>query len=448
MNVVFLSPGAGGMYCGNCLRDNALVAALRRLGHATLMVPLYLPRRLDEPDHSTGTPIFFSGINVFLDQKAVLFRSAPQWLRNVFRSPGLLRWTGRFAAKTRPTDVAELTLSMLRGEHGNQAGQLEELIVWLRTQPAPDVICLSNALLAGFVRRLRAAFNAPVVCQLSGEDTFLDAMDEPVRGRVWAELAAQARTVDRFLAPTRYFADRMAARLALTPAQIEVVPLGVNLDGYGHTADSTAAPRPPLVGPPTLGFFARMCPDKGLDTLVAAFIRLKQRNCVPGLRLKIGGSCGPADEAFVAAQRDQMRAAGVLCDVEFHPNLDRAAKIAFLRSLTVFSVPALYGEAFGLYLLEAMAAGVPVVQPRHAAFPEIVAASGGGVICEPGDPVALADAIEALLLDRMRLRALGEAGWRAVQEHFSIERMAEGTLAAFRRAVEARTGRVPAVPPA
>ncbi len=101
----------------------------------------------------------------------------------------------------------------------------------------------------------------------------------------------------------------------------------------------------------------------------------------------------------------------------FSPNPNRAEKIAFLSGLTVLSVPATYGEAFGLYVLEALAAGVPVVQPRHGAFPEILAATGGGILCEPNDPRALADAFESLLLDPTQARALGEQGQIAVREN-------------------------------
>ena len=97
----------------------------------------------------------------------------------------------------------------------------------------------------------------------------------------------------------------------------------------------------------------------------------------------------------------------------------------------MFSVPALYGEAFGLYVIEALAAGVPVVQPRTAAFPELIEATGGGVLCEPGDPQALAEAIEELLLDPARARALGEAGRRAVFEKFSAEAMARDMVQAY-----------------
>jgi glycosyltransferase involved in cell wall biosynthesis len=171
-----------------------------------------------------------------------------------------------------------------------------------------------------------------------------------------------------------------------------------------------------------------MCKDKGLDTLVEAYILLRQRGQVKDLKLKIGGGCGPGDEPFVAGLRERLSQAGVVANVEFHPNLDRKAKVEFLKSLTVFSVPALYGEAFGLYLIEAMAAGVPVVQPRSGAFPELVEATGGGVICEAGDVTALADAIEELLLNPQRASALGDSGRRAIQERFSAEAMAKETV--------------------
>ncbi len=423
MNIVQLTPGAGGMYCGNCFRDNALVAELRRQGHAPLLVPLYLPMTLDEENQGAATPIFFNGINVYLEQIFPPFRRAPQWLHNLLAAPALLKLAAGRAAKTRAAEVGDLTLSMLRGEEGNQARELEQLTAWLRTQPKPDVVCLSNALLVGLARRLRRELGASVVCTWQGEDAFLDAMPEPVRGAVWRTLAERARDVDLFIAPSRYFGELMAQRLGLAADRWRVVPNGINLDGY-HAA--AVAPEPPA-----LGFFARMCPEKGLDTVVDAFLEIRKRGRVPKLQLRLGGACGPGDQAFVGKLKERLAAAGVSGDAEFHPNLSRAEKLAFLRSLTVFSVPALYGEAFGLYVIEALAAGVPVVQPRCASFPELVAATGGGVLCEPRSATALADAVEALLLEPARSRQLGEAGRQAVAKNFSVRAMAEGMVGAF-----------------
>ena len=111
----------------------------------------------------------------------------------------------------------------------------------------------------------------------------------------------------------------------------------------------------------------------------------------------------------------------------------------------MLSVPATYGESFGLYVIEAMAAGVPVVQPRHGAFPEIIAATGGGVLYEPADPDALASAIEDTLLDPQRAQELGERGRQAVHAHFSVAKMAENVLTVFQHALTRKCSAGPQV---
>lgn len=421
MNIIQLTPGAGAMYCGNCFRDNALVAELRRQGHDVTMVPLYLPITLDEADQSAGTPVFFGGINVYLEQQSALFRRAPNWFRRILSSERLLRWAAGRAAKTRAGDVGDLTLSMLRGEEGNQVRDLDELIAWLKQHGPPDVVCLSNALLLGMARKLKAELQTKVVCTLQGEDSFLDALPETHRAAAWQLLSERAADVDAFIAPSRYFAEVMMRRLGLRPERVHVIHNGLNLDGYG----SHHATRNTQHAAPVLGYFARMCREKGLDTLVEAFIHLKNRDRVPRLKLHIGGGCGPGDESFVKSLRKRLAEAGFIGETMFAPNLNRAEKVAFLESLTVFSVPARYGEAYGLYVIEAMAAGVPVVQPRTAAFPELIEATGGGVLSESNDPKQLAEAIEAMLLEPGRAQALGEAGRKAVFERYSIEAMTD-----------------------
>jgi glycosyltransferase involved in cell wall biosynthesis len=418
------------MFCGGCFRDNALVAALRQLGHSTLMVPLYLPLTLDEPDQSQLTPIFFGGINVYFEQKSALFRKAPHWLHRLLDSPRLLKWAAGSAANTRPEKVGELTLSMVRGEEGNQARELDELVAWLKTTERPDVVCLSNTLLLGMARRIKSELNVPLICTMQGEDTFLDSLPESVRERTWQTLIARATEIDLFIAPSRYYGDLMRKRLQLEPERVRVVHNGINLEGY------LPASTPPT--PPVLGYFSRMCQAKGLDTLVEAFIRLKTRDRIKNLKLRIGGGMGPSDRIFVDKLKSNLAKHEYLGDTEFCPNLDRAQKQAFLRSLTVMSAPALYGEAFGLYVIEALASGVPVVQPRHAAFPELIEATNGGLLCEPGNPTALADGIEQLLLDTQKARAIGQAGRNAVLQNFSVERMARNMVEVFHEVLQRR----------
>jgi glycosyltransferase involved in cell wall biosynthesis len=433
VNIVQITPGAGGMYCGGCFRDNALVAGLRKLGHDTLMLPLYLPLTLDEKDQSAGTPIFFSGVNVFLEQKFPWFRRAPDWLHRALASPKLLGLLGGMAGKTRAEDVGELTISMLRGEQGNQAREVDELVTWLKANHRCDVLSLSNVLLAGMARRLKAELNAPVVCMLQGEDTFLDGLPAPVRAAAWQVLAERARDIDLFLAPSQYFGELMARRMNVPMERVRIVHNGISLDGY-----SVQSPRSKAQDQPVLGYFARLCEMKGLGLAVDVFIELKKRGRVPGLQLHVGGGCGPGDEPFVEEQKGKLQAAKALADVKFFPNVSRAEKISFLESLDVFCTPAMYGEAFGLYVIEALAAGVPVVQPRHAAFPEIIEKTGGGLIAQP-NAVALAEAVEELLLHPTRARALGEAGRTVVREHFNVERMSREVLAAFESATKSQS---------
>ena len=429
LRIVQITPGAGKMYCGACLRDNALVSALRRMGHSVVMAPLYLPLTLDEEDQTAGSPVFFSGINVYLDQQSASFRHAPAWLHRLLAARPLLEMASGAAGRTNVAELGGLTLSMLRGEDGNQARELNDLIAWLRVEK-PDVVCLSNALLAGLARKVRADLRLPVVCTLQGEDFFLDSLPEPHRGEAWQTMAERAADVDLFIAPSRYFASFMAKRLQLPSERIRIIPNGINLDGYGHAATARAQP-----GPPVLGYFARMCREKGMDQLVEAFIRLKKREGLGDLKLRLGGSCGPMDRPFVAAARQALAAAGVLADVDFSPNVSREEKLAFFQTLSVFSVPATYGEAFGLFVIEALASGVPVVQPDHGAFGELVAATAGGVLCKPDDPEALAGALETLLRAPERARALGQAGQAAVRERFTVEIMALAVAAVCQEAV-------------
>lgn len=423
MRIVQITPGAGGMYCGNCFRDNMLVRELRQQGHDVLMIPLYLPMTLDEQDESTGTPIFFGGINVYLEQKLRLLGHMPEWLHKQLASPALLKWASGRAAKTRASDLGDLTLSMIKGEEGNQVRELRDLVAFLRQNHRPDVICLSNALLAGLARTLKRELRTPIVCMFQGEDSFLDSLPESHRQRTWDAMAERCREIDLCIAPSQYFGDLMARRLSLPPEKVKVVHNGIDLEGY------FPASHPPAT--PVLGYFARMCKEKGLHLLIESFIEIRRRGRVPGLKLHVGGGMGPADEPLVHELKQRLESAGLFGDVTFFPNVTKEQKQQFFRRLTLLSVPALYGEAFGLYLLEAWASGIPVVQPPVAAFPELVQASAGGSIAASVEPKDLATAIEEMLLDEPRR---GEAARRArisAEEKFSSARMARDVGAAL-----------------
>jgi glycosyltransferase involved in cell wall biosynthesis len=415
---MLLTPGTGYFYCGSCLRDSVLARTLRKLGHDVVVVPLYLPPVLEEPED--GEAVHMGGINMYLQQKTRLARHLPRWLADLLDRPKLLRWASRRGNLTQAADLGSMTVSMLQGECGRQADEVEKLVQWAASTERPDVVVLSNIMLCGIVRRLKQELDRPVVATLQGEAPFLDALPEPFSTQAWQELTERASDIDAFVPVSRSYGDLMAGRLRIEPERIRVIHNGLDL------ADMLSEPEP-LAGrePKTIGFLARMCRDKGLHTLVEAFILLKESGRFEDLRLRIAGAMLSEDRAFVKGLQARLRSRGWQGHSEFLPNIDRAEKLAFLAELSVLSVPATYGESFGLYLLEAMASGVPVVQPRHGAFPEILEATGGGILCEPDDADALAQALEELLLDESKSRELARQGRRSVMEHYTAERMAK-----------------------
>ena len=419
MNIVQLTPGAAGMYCGGCMRDNALVAALRRKGHDALLIPLYTPLKTDEPDNSHER-IFFGGINVFLQQKSSLFRKTPEWLDRRLDQPGLLSWAAGFGVKTRAEDIADLMVSMLKGEEGNQAKELVKLTAFLTDSHKADAICLSNVLLAGMAKSLREKLKVPIVCTLQGEDTYLDTLPEPQRSQSWELLKKTVAQIDGFVAVSGYYGDVMRRRLEIPESKMRVIHNGIELAGYAP------APKPPAV--PTVGYFARIGPEKGLRTLANAYELLATRGNIKDVRLRVGGGLSPSDEVFVTELKAKFQAAKIGDRVDFVPNVSREDKVKFFQSLSVMSVPATYGESFGLYVIEAMACGIPVVQPEHAAFPELIAATGGGILCKPDDAADLAAKLEELLRDEPRRAALGKAGFKSTIERFNIGRVADDVV--------------------
>jgi len=306
---------------------------------------------------------------------------------------------------------------MLQGEEGRQIKELNRLVDWLGMHDnKPDVVCLSNILLIGLARCIKQRLGVPVVCLLQDEDGFLDGLPSPYSEQAWQMLVERASEVNTFIAVSRYYADVMRQRLKLDPDRVKVAYTGISLDGY-----DVCRAQPEV---PTIGYLSQMCPAKGLDTLVHAFVSLKKNENLGHARLRITGGRSAGDKAFLNRLRRKLGSHGVHGDVEFLDEFDLKAKLAFLQTLSVLSVPEKLPVAYGLYVLEALAAGVPVVQPASGVFPELLEMTGGGALCEPNNAEALAAALEPLLLKSEHARQLGEQGRRAVHEKFNIEQTA------------------------
>ena len=148
LRITYLTAGAAGMYCGSCMHDNTLARALTQLGVDVQLVPMYTPIRTDEED-VTIDRVFFGGINVYLQQRIGLFRYLPKALDRLLDSPALLRWIGSRGVETSAAQLGELTLSMLRGSAGFQRKEVQRLCQWLTRDPRPDLLVLTNVLVAG-----------------------------------------------------------------------------------------------------------------------------------------------------------------------------------------------------------------------------------------------------------------------------------------------------------
>lgn len=422
MRILYIVPGSGDLfYCQNCVRDAALIRALRALGHDVVMVPMYLPVLAEGGDLSRGSPVFYGAVRLYLEEKLPALRRLPRPMARLLDSGALLRWIARRATSTRARGMEDLTLSVLRGEHGRQKEELSQLVEWLRHEQRPDVIHLSNALLMGLAAPLKRELGAPVVCSLQDEDAWIDSMDEAGAARIWETLSGQTESVEGFVAVSSFFRDVMARRMVIPAARIKVVPPGVRLEDFVRTS----LPFTPRV----IGYISRISDACGFGTLVDAFLLLRENKQLRQVRLLATGGMTRDDAPFIAAQQAKIAAARAEGHVRIGDSaFDRKGRAAFLQGITLLSVPASSELSTGTFLLEAMAAGVPVVQPRLGAYPEIVMQTQGGVLYEPNTAARLADALTSLLLDPPRVREISRAAREGVAAHYSAERMA-GRLA-------------------
>ncbi len=424
MRIVQIIPGTGGtFYCQNCLRDLELVRALQRQGHEVLVVPLYLPIALNDAS-AKSKPAFYSAVVLYLRHVCPrLARLLPAACWRIFESMPVLRLAARLAGSTRAAGLGDITVSMLQGEKGRQAEELERLVTWLRNDldARPDVVVLSNALLLGLARRIKAELHVPIVCWLQDEHVWSDAMSPAEAAHVGQVLRERAADVDGLVAVSRTYASRMTAALGLAPERVRVIHIGVE-----------SSPPPPAGlsrTPRTVGFLSRLASGEGFGLFVEAFIELHRDARFADVRMKATG--GMTDPAYVSRQRQRLRRAGLGDLAIIDPDAFRNQRSAFLQSLTLLSSPVPDGEAFGTYVIEAMAAGVPVVEPAAGAYPEIFQEAGCGVLCAAADAQALAAAWAALLDDPSRLADEARRGRDAVQRHFNLERMARETVAYY-----------------
>jgi glycosyltransferase involved in cell wall biosynthesis len=431
MRILSITAGAGGMYCGSCLQDNALASELIARGHDVTLIPLYTPLLTDEPN-VTRPNVLFGGINVYLQQHASIFRRMPRFVDRLLDSPRVIKAFANRSVSVDPKLLGDLTISMLEGADGLLRKEFDKLLEWVSGEPKPDVVSITNSMLLGLARPLADALGRPISCTLQGEDLFLDGLTEPYKSRALDLIRRRVGDVDRFVAVSDYYASFMKDYLRIPADRISVVPLGLNMKGFEKretTSDDVFR----------IGYFARVAPEKGLHQLAHAFIKLRQRVGDGRVRLEAAGYLAPAHEGYLGDVRRTLAGARALDDFRYRGAVDRDGKLAFLREVDVVSVPTTFNDSKGFPLLEAMASGVPVVQPRRGSFTEIVEKTGGGLLVRPDDVDGLAEGLHTLWRDRALRTELGRRGHEGVRQHYTIQRAVDTLLKVYEAAMTGRT---------
>lgn len=435
------------MYCGSCMHDNTLARGLIELGHDVQLIPLYTPIRTDEVNVSLPR-VFFGGINMYLQQRMRLFRFLPKWVDGILDQPWLIRLATGFGISTDARQLGALAVSVLRGEHGFQAKEVDALADWLAGDLRPDVLNLTNVLVAGCVPAIKRRLDVPVVTTLQGDDIFLRDLPEPYHGQALAEIARLAEQIDAFIVNSVFYADFMSQYLGIPREKFRIVPLGVDAVEFGVPGENGSLPsddgslpsetsraEPPPAAIPTVGYLARLAPEKGLHVLADAFIHLRAMPGMQAVRLRIAGWLGKQHRAYVDGIFQKLRSVGLGEAFEYVGEVDRAGKLALLQSLDVLAVPTTYREPKGIFVLEALAAGVPVVQPDHGSFPEMLADLQGGLLHRPADAQHLAERLHELLSDAPRRRQLAALGQASVHARRNLQVMSQRTLAVLQEFV-------------
>jgi glycosyltransferase involved in cell wall biosynthesis len=433
VRILSLSAGAANMYCGSCMRDNALAAELMRLGHDVTLLPFYTPTLTDEENVSRQQQVFFGGISVYLEQHLPLFRKTPRFIDKLLDAPNVIKAFTSGSISVDAKQLGALTVSTLRGEEGHQRKEIEKLLDFLAGEEPPDVVNIPYTLLICLAKPIRRVFDRPIVMTLQGEDLFLEALVEPYKSEALELVRRQVNDVDMFIAVSEYYARFMRDYLRIPESKMRVGTLGVN------TADLTVSPgttRDPF----TIGYFARIAPEKGLHNLADAYRILRTEKGLPPAKLLVAGYLPPEHKPYLERIAESLRAAGLGEEFVYRGTVERTRKVQFFHDIDVFSVPSPYHEPKGLYLLEAMACGVPVVQPNHGAFPEMIAKTGGGLLARSDAGADVADALYDLWKDPDAAAEMGRRGADGVRRHYTVTHMAERVLAIYEETVNRGAG--------
>jgi glycosyltransferase involved in cell wall biosynthesis len=425
MNILQLTPGTGNFYCENCLHDSALVTGLQKIGCSATLVPMYLPVLEDRPSGNSKASVQFGGVNTYLQQSSALFRHTPAWIDSLFNTGPVLKFAASRPATTKAALVGEILVSMLRGIKGYQVKEINKLIEYLRSYHQPDVIILSNIMLLGLAQPLKEALGVPVVCSLQGEDVYIDHVPEPYRTEAWMLVKEQSVHASCFIGVSHYYSEEMTKRLNLPKDLVSTVHSGVNTSMFvPKTKDGTT--------PKTVMFLSRIIEEKGIEELIKSVGACRHTPSLQQTRLLIAGSATSADKPFIDKLYALADSFNFGPDFDVKTNITLQEKIHYLQNADIVSVPCRYPDAFGLFIIEALACGTPVVQPSLGGFTEVIEDTGGGICYAPSDPDGLSTALKHVLQDDVLREKLALSGRKKVESDYTDIGMAHKILEILR----------------
>lgn len=430
MKIVYLITGSGGsFYCSNCYRDMIYVRAIRNTpGNEASAIPLYLPPDVSVSESGLDKNVFFGAVSLYLREKVPLLKNMPSFLDKVFDSAPMLRLAARRSGTTSTEGLEDMTLSMIKGDKAFPEKELKRLVSYITQNGKPDIIHLSNALVIGLSRQLKKHLDVRIICSLLNEDDWLNEMAEPFQSDGWRMIAEEAANVDAFVCPSNYFKEFFISKTGISGENIHIVPLALE-SGIINVL-------PKKNNFPALGYFSRISYNNGFDKIVDAFIYLKKSDKLPDLSLHVSGGYTGIDKPFIAEQIAKIKNNGLKSSVRIYPAFQGNSREEFFSNIDVMSVPVRKYDGYGLYLLEANAAGIPVVQPATGAFPEIIEKTQGGITYWPDNIDELSASLTRIVSENNLRATLGEAGKKNVLRDFTLTTMSQGLAKVYEIAMK------------
>jgi glycosyltransferase involved in cell wall biosynthesis len=425
MKIAFLVTGSGGsFYCSNCYRDMLYFRAVKMAeGVSAAAIPLYLPPEKIYSESGFDSNVFFGAISLYLREKVHFLEQMPSFMDKILDSAPLLKIAAKRAGTTRTEGLEDMTLNMISSNHSSREKEVERLVKYMISTGKPDIIHLSNALIIGLAKQIKSLTDVKVVCSLQNEDDWINDMAEPFQTQAWKMIAEESVNIDAFISPSKYYRDFFISKTGMPAEKIKVIPSGIESFKDLEKKNNDNGP--------AIGFFSRVSRHNGFDKIADAFIALKSEHEFSNLTLHVCGGFTSDDKPFISEQIKKIKEHGFKSSVHIYPEFVGSAKEDFLSAIDIMSVPVRKYDAYGLYILESNAAGIPVVQPATGAFPEIIEMTGGGILYEPDTVEQLAENLKTLLRNKELAGSYGKRGSIAVKEKLTLKHMSSDLISMY-----------------